>query len=103
MAPGNAENSVDGPASLLALVVDMPPHLMLLECGPHHYLNCVLAFANLHLSASVNRKLCIVAATHSSTEFLYPHKGTEDQVRTLYNIVTCKLYYYKMVPSGAID
>ena len=76
--PGSS--SASGPASLLALVVDIPPHLMLLECGPHHYLNCILAFANLHLSASVNRKLCIVAATHSTTGFLYPPHGSDEQV-----------------------
>ncbi|KAF2359208.1 TFIIH subunit Tfb4/p34 [Trinorchestia longiramus] len=68
-----------GPANLLAIVVDIPPHLMLLECGPQHYLNAIIAFANLHLGASVNRKLCIVAATHSTTEFLYPPLYPDEQ------------------------
>ncbi|XP_018012468.1 general transcription factor IIH subunit 3 [Hyalella azteca] len=72
-------SNLEGPANLLAIVVDIPPHLMLLECGPHHYLNSVLAFANLHLGASVNRKLCIVAATHTTTEFLYPPLYPDDQ------------------------
>lgn len=72
---------VNGPANILSIIVDIPPHLVLLEGGPQHYLNCVLAFANIHLGASVNRKLCIVAATNKSTEFLYP--GPDNNETTL--------------------
>ena len=79
----SVSSSLTGPANVLALVVDIPPHLVLLDGGPHHYLNSILAFANIHLAASVNRKLCIVAATNQSTEFLYPDQEDYEQVSRL--------------------
>jgi len=65
--------------NLLALIVDIPPHLMSLEGGCSHYLNSIAAFANLHLSASDSKKLCIVAATHNATRFLYPDASVSNK------------------------
>ena len=72
--------------NLLALIVDIPPHLMSLEGGCSHYLNSIAAFANLHLSASDSKKLCIVAATHNATRFLYPDASVSNKVSLLWSV-----------------
>jgi len=79
MATKAGSKACSGPPDTLALVVDLPPTLLTLPGGAHHYLNCLAAFANLHLSASVSRRLCVVAASQHATRFLYPDTTVDHQ------------------------
>lgn len=66
-----------GDGCLMVMVIDVHPQVAEQESNVQNYLNACIAFANIHLAASVKNTLAVIAANHLETRFLYPQTADE--------------------------